>query len=106
MMKKILTTTVTAAALTVACFAPAGTASAAPIPITGNGSSAADTIQQLQAAGYTVQLNGQADVPLSQCVVDRIHGLAGTAAEVNNAWKHVPGTPSTVYLDVSCPSDN
>ncbi len=105
-MTKRFATTITSTALMIAAFGLAGTASATPIPITGNGTDAAEVVQQLQAAGYTVQFNGPHDVPLAECAVDGLHGLTGTAAEVNNAWKHIPGTPSTVYLDLSCPSSN
>lgn len=69
----------------------AGNAAAA-----GNGSggqSAADTVNSLQASGYNVQLNGTADVPLSECTVTDIHGLSGN-----------PQAFTTVYVDISCPA--
>ena len=48
--------------------------------------SAADTVKDLQADGYTVQINGAATTPLSECSVTGVH----------------PGT--TVYVDIACPS--
>ena len=48
--------------------------------------SAADTVKSLQADGYTVQVNGAATTPLSECSVTGVH----------------PGT--TVYVDIACPS--
>ena len=58
--------------------------------------SAADTVKHLQDQGYAVQINGSAAVPLSQCLVTGVHGLPDT--------KTVQFT--TVYVDVSCASDN
>jgi hypothetical protein len=81
-------------------LALAGTAAAAP-----SGSSADDTINQLKADGYNVQLNlnGTRDVPLSACTVTGLHGIPKTVP--------VGGTTSptqfiTVYVDVICPPDN
>jgi hypothetical protein len=48
--------------------------------------SAADTVKDLQADGYTVQINGAATTPLSECTATGVH----------------PGT--TVYVDIACPS--
>ena len=48
--------------------------------------SAADTVKELQADGYTVGINGAATTPLSECAVTGVH----------------PGT--TVYVDIACPS--
>jgi hypothetical protein len=48
--------------------------------------SAADTVNDLQADGYLVQINGAATTPLSECTVTGVH----------------PG--STVYVDIACPS--
>ncbi len=65
-------------------------ASAAP---TG-GARAPDVVRDLTAAGYTVQINGDNGIPLSQCRVTDVHG--------------VPATPTialqftTVYVDVVC----
>ena len=48
--------------------------------------SAADTVKELQADGYTVQINGAVNRSLSECSVTAVH----------------PG--STVYVDIACPS--
>jgi hypothetical protein len=48
--------------------------------------SAADTVKELQADGYTVGINEAATTPLSECAVTGVH----------------PGT--TVYVDIACPS--
>lgn len=58
--------------------APSGTASAA------------ETVDDLRAQGYSVQVNGTRNGPLSNCSVEAIRGLSDT-----------PG--STVYVDLSCP---
>lgn len=74
----------------VAAIGFAGPAEAAP---TGE-LSAADTVKSLQDEGYSVQVNGTANVPLSECLVTGLHGLSN------------PAPRGTVYVDVSCPSDN
>ncbi len=48
--------------------------------------SAADTVNALQADGYTVQINGAVNRSLSECTVTGVH----------------PG--ATVYIDIACPS--
>jgi hypothetical protein len=48
--------------------------------------SAADTVNDRQADGYLVQINGAATTPLWECTVTGVH----------------PG--STVYVDIACPS--
>ncbi|OAT69879.1 hypothetical protein AWB85_00240 [Mycobacteroides immunogenum] len=77
-------------AMAVASFSLSAQASAAG----GGGSSASDTVDKLQAQGYTVQLNGIPTAPLSECVVTGIEGLRGATAF------------STVYVDISCPAYN
>lgn len=77
------------AAVAVPALGLAAHASAVP---TG-GTSAVDTVNALQAQGYSVQLNGIADVPLSECIVKDVHGLSDVR-------------PTTAYVDISCPSDN
>ncbi|MBV8928480.1 MAG: hypothetical protein JO152_05080 [Mycobacteriaceae bacterium] len=78
----------------------ATTAAAAPL----GGTSADQTVNQLKADGYNVQLNldGIRDVPLSECTVTGVHGIPNTAP--------VTGQPTTqfttVYVDVNCPPDN
>ena len=74
------------------------TAAAAP---TG-GSNAADAVNQLQAQGYTVQINGDQNAPLSECTVTQVSGLSGT----NSSGKPLtPAQAGTVYVSVSC-NDN
>ena len=48
--------------------------------------SAADTVQSLEADGYTVAINGAVNRSLSECSVTAVQ----------------PG--STVYVDIACPS--
>lgn len=83
--------TAAAGALGAAALGFAGTAAASGDGV-GN-SSAADTVNSLQANGYNVQLNGTPDVPLSECSVTGIHGLTGGSAGL-----------ATAYVDISCPS--
>jgi hypothetical protein len=72
-----------------------GSAAAAP---TG-GSNAADAVNQLQAQGYTVQINGDKNAPLSQCITTQVSGLSGT----NAAGKPLtPAQAGTVYVTVAC----
>ena len=96
-----ITTAATAIAVILAgaALGLAVTATAAP---TG-GSSAGHTIKSLQDQGYSVQLNGTAAVPLSQCAVTGVHGLSDSDA----AGKRVnPAQFTTAYVDISCPSNN
>mgnify|MGYP001549783445 FL=1 len=80
-----------------AALALAGTASAS----TTDAGSAADVIEALQQQGYSVQLNGTADVPLTECRATGVHGVPDAAPN---------GLPTlrftTVYVDISCPPDN
>ncbi|QRY54253.1 hypothetical protein [Mycolicibacterium septicum] len=61
------------------------------------GTRAPDVVQELTAAGYAVQINGDNGVPLSQCTVTGVHGVPA------------PGTAAlqftTVYVDVECESE-
>ncbi|MDR3664610.1 MAG: hypothetical protein P4L86_30200 [Mycobacterium sp.] len=87
-----------AAAFAVTAVSPiAGTASALP---TGGGS-AVETINDLQARGYHVQLNTNTTAPLSQCSVTDVHGLSGTNFD-HNGQRINPGQFDTVYVNVSC----
>jgi hypothetical protein len=74
----------------------AGVAAAAP---TGGGN-AADTVAQLRAMGYQVQINGSVPVPLSDCVTTAVHGAPDTTEPRGQQSGDVPFT--TVYVDVSC----
>ena len=79
----------------------AGSTAAAP---TG-GSNAADTINQLMAQGYNVQVNvqnGPRSSQLSACTVTGVTGMSGT----NSAGKSLtPAEVGTVYVDINCPED-
>jgi hypothetical protein len=79
---RFATTIATAGVMALGALGFATDAVAAP---TGIGS-AADTVNSLQASGYTVQVNGAATSPLSECTVTGVH----------------PG--ATVYVDIACPS--
>ena len=79
---RFVITAATAGLLALGALGFAADAVAAP---TGVGS-AADTVKRLEADGYTVQINGAATTPLSECTVTGVH----------------PG--STVYVDIACSS--
>ncbi len=76
---------ISAAAAGVLAMSALGFAAEAVAAPTGVGS-AADTVKSLEADGYTVQVNGAATSPLSECTVTGVH----------------PG--GTVYVDIACPS--
>ena len=84
----------------VGAIAAAPHAGAEPVfPVPGN-QNAADTLGELAAQGYDIQVNwvnGYPSVPLSECWVNAIHNPDGPP---NGA------TLSTVYVDVGCPSNN
>ena len=93
--------TVVAGALALVPLVSPGAAIAAP---TG-ASSAADTISTLQSEGYNVQVNGIAGVPLARCTVTGVHGLSDS--NVDTLGHLVDPTQfTTVYVDISCPSDS
>jgi hypothetical protein len=87
----------TAIAFVAASMAPAITASALP---TGGGS-AADTVQDLQARGYHVQLNANTTAALSQCAVTDIHGLSDSNID-HTGHKIDPAQFTTVFVNVFC----
>jgi hypothetical protein len=99
-MKRLAINTAIAGILAAGSLSSAGPAAAAPL----GGTSADQTIAQLKADGYDVQLNlnGARDVPLSECTVSGVHGIPNTAP--------LGGAPTTqfttVYVDVACPADN
>jgi hypothetical protein len=99
-MKKLAITITTLCTLAATALGLAGAAAAAP---TG-AASAADTVKSLQAEGYSVQINGPANVPLSQCRVTSVHGLSNT--NIDAAGHPVDPTQfTTVYVDVACADD-
>lgn len=76
-------------------------AAADPVWPFAGAESAAATIEDLEAQGYNVQINwvnGHSTRPLSQCAVPAIHNP--------NRSGEPPETFTTVYVDVSCPSDD
>jgi hypothetical protein len=91
-------TAVTAGTLAVAAMGSTGAAGAAP---SGPGN-AQDIVNSLIAQGYTVQLNGTPDDPLSDCTVTGIHGLSNSDSAAGRA----PATFTTAYVDISCPDDH
>ncbi len=74
-----------AAAAGVLAFSALAIAAEADAAPSGVGS-AADTVNDLRADGYTVEVNGAVNRSLSECTVTGVH----------------PGT--TVYVDIACPS--
>jgi hypothetical protein len=82
---------------------PGGTMAAAdPVWPYAGAESAADTIRDLEDQGYTVAINwvaGDHTVALSRCSVVAIHNP-------DRSPDAVPMTSTTVYVDVSCPSDH
>jgi hypothetical protein len=95
-MKNFTIISATVGALAATALGLAGTAAAAPLA----GSSAADTVQGLQAQGFNVQINGTANVPLSRCTTTGVHGLpdAHKAGQVATQF-------NSVYVDISCPDN-
>lgn len=89
-MQKILMLSAACMALTAGSLGMASAASAAP----AGASSVEETIYDLRSQGYTVQLNGTRNGPLSNCSVDSVRGASDAA---------VPG--ATVYVDLSCPAE-
>ena len=86
-------------AFAAAALAPAAAASALP---TGGGS-AADTVQELEARGYNVQVNANTTAPLSLsgCAVTDVHGL--TDSNVDHAGHLIdPAQFTTAFVSVFC----
>jgi hypothetical protein len=79
---KFAVSAVAAGVLALGALGFAAEAGAAPSGV----GSAADTVKELQADGYTVQVNGAVNRTLSECSVTGVH----------------PGT--IVYVDIACPS--
>jgi hypothetical protein len=73
-------------------------AAADPVgPVPGD-QSAADTLRELQAQGYALQINwvtGYPNGPLSECWVDAIHNPDGPPTGQN--------TLAIVHVDIGCP---
>ena len=101
--KSFATVAISAAALASAALVLAGVANAAPA-----GPAPVDqTVNQLQAEGYQVILNGVGTAPLSQCTISAIRpgqtysrtdsGAPGAGDDLNTTV-----TDKTVYVDVAC----
>ncbi len=88
-------------------IAGAPSAAADPIlPTAGNGS-ASDAVSQLQAAGYDVSINfleGNPNVPLSECRTQSISGLKGMTTATDVMMMLMDGQLSQVSIDVTCPN--
>jgi len=97
-MHRIAIVAASAGVLTAAAIGLTGFASAAP---TG-GSNAADAVNELQAQGFSVQINGDQGSPLSECSVTGISGLSGT----NSKGQAYVQKGSTVYVGVDCDDDH
>lgn len=87
-MPKILMSSLAFMALATGSLGIAAAASAAP----SGTASAAETVEDLRAKGYSVQVNGTRNGPLSNCSVESVRGMSDT-----------PG--ATVYVDLSCPAE-
>jgi hypothetical protein len=90
------------AALGAAVWAPvAPIAAADPVWPVAGAEPADATLRDLAAQGYNVQINwvgGYSNVSLSECKVTAIHNPDGTPTSQNPL--------ATVYVDISCPSNN
>ncbi|MDT5339225.1 MAG: hypothetical protein QOD90_4730 [Mycobacterium sp.] len=90
--------TATVGALAAAGLALAGAATAAST-VYGN---AQDTISGLQAQGYSVQVNGTADDPMTECTVTGVTGLSDS--NVDAAGRLLDPTKfTTAHVDITCP---
>jgi hypothetical protein len=94
-MNKIVVTTLAAGALSAAALGLASTAGAFP-----SAGSAADTVQNLEAQGYKVQLNWIESAPLSRCSVTGIHPTLRDSASRTEKEN------TTVFVDPSCLSEH
>jgi hypothetical protein len=66
---------------------------------------AQDTISGLQAQGYSVQVNGTADNPMSECTVTGVTGMSDS--NVDAAGRLLDPTKfTTAHVDISCPDDH
>lgn len=90
---------VAAGVVVAAALASAATASAVGGP--GGYGNAQDTINGLQAQGFTVLINGAVVYPLSGCKVTGIEGLRND--NVDSSGAIIDRTKmTTVWVDISC----
>ena len=73
-------------------------ATADPVWPVADAESAADTIRDLEAQGYTVAINGSITAALERCSVTAIHNPDRSNGK--------PDRSTTIYVDVSCPPDH
>src|ERR1700739_2776935 len=86
----------------VASIATAPITAAEPVWPFGGAEPADATSEDLEAQGYTVQINwvsGYPTVPLYECWVDDIHNPNGTGPPK-------PNTLAIVWVDIGCPSND
>jgi hypothetical protein len=94
-MSKFIVTTLGFGALAAAALGLAGPAGAV-----SQGQTAAETAASLQAEGYRVAFNGSVSASLSECSV------LGTHPDLDDAASQAEKANTTVYIDVSCPSED
>ena len=88
-MNRTVLTVAAVGVMTTAAMGLAGNAVAAP---SGN-ASVDQTVEELRSQGYSVQLNGTRNGPLTGCSINDVRGMSDG------------GAPSTVYVDLSCPEE-
>lgn len=96
MMKMAWVAGVTAGALLVAPIGVPTAGAVAPM-----GGSAADTVDWLRDQGYHVQLNGDPNGSLSNCVATGVHGLRGSHVGADGE-RIDTGRLDIAYVDLSC----
>jgi hypothetical protein len=63
-------------------------------------------VKSFQDQGFNVRLNGSTNnVPLSRCRVTDVHGLSNSNVDASGRIID-PTQRTTVFLDISCPTDN
>jgi hypothetical protein len=94
-MNNFVVTPLAAMVLGATALSLAGTAAAFP-----NAETAEDTVADLKAEGYNVQINGLVKVPLKLCTATGIHPSLDESATLQEK-QH-----TQVFVDVSCPSQD
>jgi hypothetical protein len=92
-MRNLVVTPLASVALAAAALGLAGTAVAFP-----NAGTAADVVDDLEAEGYNVQVNGLVQVPLKLCTATDVHPTLNESDTLEDK-QH-----TQVFVDVSCPS--
>ena len=87
-----------AAILVTAALGSAGAAQAT----SASGNNAGDVVGALVGEGYSVQVNGMPNVPLSSCTVTDVHGLPNAAEALTQ--RADSSVITSVNVDVDCPS--